>query len=145
MLSSPASSTYAATDGAAYDRFIGRWSRRLADAVAPRAEPLPEGSLLDVGCGTGSMALALAGRYAEREVVGIDVAEPYLDYAAQRPGGTAIRFMREDACAMSFADASFAAAYGLLLLNFVPEPLRAVREMRRVTSRGGAVLAAGWD
>jgi SAM-dependent methyltransferase len=145
MSSSPASSTYAATDGAAYDRFIGRWSRRLADAVAPLAEPLPEGSLLDVGCGTGSMALALAERYPEREVVGIDVADPYLDYAAQRPGGAAIRFVREDAYGMSFADAAFAAAYGLLLLNFVPEPLRAVREMRRVTRRGGAVLAAGWD
>ncbi|HEX2256095.1 MAG TPA: class I SAM-dependent methyltransferase [Afifellaceae bacterium] len=145
MSSAPASSTYAATDGAAYDRFIGRWSRRLADAVAPLAEPLPDGALLDVGCGTGSMALALAERYPEREVVGIDVAEPYLRYAARRPGGSAIRFVREDACGMSFPDASFAAAYGLLLLNFVPEPLRAVREMRRVTCPGGAVFAAGWD
>jgi len=145
MSSSPASSTYAATDGAAYDRFIGRWSRRLAEAVAPLAEPLREGSLLDVGCGTGSMALALVGRYPERDVVGIDVAEPYLEYAATRPGGSAVRFVRDDACGMSFPDASFAAAYGLLLLNFVPEPLLAVREMRRVTRPGGAVLAAGWD
>ncbi|HWT29743.1 MAG TPA: class I SAM-dependent methyltransferase [Propylenella sp.] len=145
MSSAPASSTYAATDGAAYDRFIGRWSRRLADAVAPLAEPLPEGRLLDVGCGTGSMALSLAERYPEREVVGIDVAEPYLQYAATRPGAAAVRFVREDACGMSFADASFAAAYGLLLLNFVPQPLLAVREMRRVTRPGGAVLSAGWD
>src|SRR5687768_2305777 len=113
------SSTYVATDGAAYDRFIGRWSRRLSEAVLPLAEPVPEGELLDVGCGTGSLALALVERYPDRRVTGIDVAEPYLRYAAARPGGDCVEFRRDDACAMLFEDARFAATYAILVLNFV--------------------------
>jgi ubiquinone/menaquinone biosynthesis C-methylase UbiE len=143
-VSSSSSSTYAATNGAAYERFIGRWSRRLADVVAPLAEPLPEGTLLDVGCGTGSLALALTERHPERDVVGIDVAEPNLEFAAGRPDADRIEFLH-DACAMSFENARFAATFAVIVLNFVTDPLAAAREMRRVTQRGGRVVAAGWD
>lgn len=142
---SRSSSTYTATDGAAYERFIGRWSRRLSEAIIPLVEPFPRGQLLDVGCGTGGMALALAERHPERGVIGIDVAEPYLRFAAERSGNTDIRFIRDDACAMNFADGSFAASFAVLVLNFVKAPLAAATEMRRVTCGGGAVVAAGWD
>jgi SAM-dependent methyltransferase len=136
---------YSATDGAAYERFMGRWSRLLSDAVVALADPLPEGPLLDVGTGTGSMALALAGRYPGRAVTGADVSKPYLAFAAERPGASGISFACEDACEMSFADDSFAAAFAVLLLNFVGQPLQAVREMRRIVRTGGLLVAAGWD
>lgn len=56
-------STYQANDGPAYERFIGRWSRRVADRIA-QTVPMPgNGALLDVGCGTGSVTAALAARY----------------------------------------------------------------------------------
>ena len=138
-------STYSATDGAAYERFIGRWSRRLADPVIAFAEPLPDGPLLDVGIGTGSVALALAERHPGRAITGADLSEPYLAFAAARPGAAGIDFRREDACGMSFAEDSFAATFAVLVLNFVKDPLAAAREMRRVTQPGGVVVAAGWD
>lgn len=141
----PSSSTYVATDGAAYERFIGRWTRLLADAVVPVAEPIPEGELLDVGCGTGSLARALRARYPGRAIVGIDVAEPYLQFAAARPGAGDISFLCEDACEMSFAAGRFAASFALIALNFVKDPLAAAREMRRVTRPGGPVVVAAWD
>ncbi len=140
-----ASAGYAATDGAAYDRFIGRWTRRLAVAVLPYAEPIPEGDLLDVGCGTGSLALEARARYPSRKVVGGDVAEPYLRFAAAKSGAEGISFQHEDACAMSFAEARFGASFALIVLNFVSDPLSAAREMRRVTRPGGPVVVAGWD
>ena len=139
------SSTYVATDGLAYERFMGRWSRRLAELVAPLAEPLPPGKLLDAGCGTGSLALVLKQRFPDRHVVGIDVADAYLAFAAARPDGDGVEFRQGDACNMAFEDGSFAASYALLVLNFVTDPLAAIREMRRVTCPGGAIVSAGWD
>ena len=59
MPSNPASA-YHATDGAAYHVFLGRWTERLADATLDALELPDDGAVLDVGCGTGSLALAMA-------------------------------------------------------------------------------------
>jgi SAM-dependent methyltransferase len=142
---SSSSSTYAASDGAAYERFIGRWTRRLADRVVEETMPYADGPLLDVGCGTGSVAAALRARHAEREIVGIDTAQAYLDFAAQRSDTAGCRFVRQDACALDFPDGNFAASLSVIVLNFVTEPERAAQEMRRVTMPDGVVAAAGWD
>src|SRR5271166_2456609 len=65
--------TYRASDGAAYERFLGRWTRALAGPLADFARVPEDGLVLDVGCGTGSLALALAERRRDR-VAGIDIA-----------------------------------------------------------------------
>jgi 2-polyprenyl-3-methyl-5-hydroxy-6-metoxy-1,4-benzoquinol methylase len=58
--STPPPPSYAATDGAAYERFLGRWSRLLVRPFAEFAQPPDGGRVIDVGCGTGSLALLLA-------------------------------------------------------------------------------------
>jgi SAM-dependent methyltransferase len=55
-------SSYHATDGAAYEVFLGRWTRRLAEPLLDFAEFPDAGRLLDVGCGTGALATAMAAR-----------------------------------------------------------------------------------
>jgi SAM-dependent methyltransferase len=139
-----ATSTYQATDGAGYERFLGRWTQRLAPVFARFARLPPAGAILDVGCGTGSLALALA-RQRPGPVTGIDVAAPYIAFARARPGAERIAFETGDACRMRFAQASFAGALAELVLNFVPDPLAAAKEMRRVTQPGGVVAACIWD
>lgn len=137
------SSTYRASDGAAYERFLGRWSRLLAGPFADFAQPPDDGRVLDVGCGTGSLAITLAARRRYGRIAGIDIALPYIAFAQSR--GAAIDFVVGDACRLPYADGSFAAAFAQLSLNFVPDAAAAMREIRRVVRRGGIVAAAVWD
>jgi SAM-dependent methyltransferase len=139
------SSSYSASNGAAYEAFIGRWSRRVADRIAAMVTPSADGPLLDVGCGTGSLAAALRTACPDRRIVGVDVAEPYLDFARSRSDCAGVEFLRQDALALDFADDSFAGAYALIALNFMSDPLKAAREMVRVTKPGGTLVAAAWD
>ncbi|TGD61672.1 class I SAM-dependent methyltransferase [Tabrizicola sp. WMC-M-20] len=138
-------SNYQANDGPAYERFIGRWSRRVADRIVETV-PMPgDGPVLDVGCGTGSVTAALAARYAGRAIVGVDVAEPYLAFARARTDQTGVEFQRMDALALDFPDATFDAAVALIALNFMSDPLLAAREMARVVRPGGRLVVAAWD
>ncbi|HTO81825.1 MAG TPA: methyltransferase domain-containing protein [Methylomirabilota bacterium] len=139
------SSTYAASSGAAYDAFLGRWTRRLASPLIDFARPPDSGDILDVGCGTGSLTFALADRYPHRSVTGIDIAPDYVAHAhAQARAGRPI-FEPGDATRLRWSDGAFAAVFAQLVLNFIPDAAAAAREMRRVTRRGGPLIAAVWD
>jgi SAM-dependent methyltransferase len=139
------SSTYFANNGAAYERFLGRWSRRLADHLITFADFAATGDLLDVGCGTGSLAFAMVDRWPARRVVGIDVAKEYVTFARSRAGGPTPTFDIGDAIDLPYPDHSFAGSGTQLVLNFVSDPLAALAEMRRVTVPGGVIVAAVWD
>ena len=141
------SSTYQANDGAAYELFLGRWTQRLAAPFLEFAAFSADADLLDVGCGAGSLAFAMADRWPARRIVAIDVAEPYVAFArAKVAGGTpAFECADADACALPYGHGAFAGAAAQLVLNFIPDPLSTVREMRRVTRPGGVVAAAIWD
>lgn len=139
------SSSYQANDGAAYERFIGRWSRRVADRIADTVTFEGGGALLDVGCGTGSLSAALLARHPNRRVVGIDVAEPYLEFARARPDLTGVELLKGDAQDIAFPDNTFDGAGALIALNFMSDPLKAAQEMARVVRPGGVLVAAAWD
>jgi SAM-dependent methyltransferase len=67
---------FLATDPDAYEHFMGRWSVRLAETFLDFAGVRSGCRVLDVGCGTGTMSLALAKRGAK--TIGLDMSEPYL-------------------------------------------------------------------
>ena len=132
-------------DAEAYERFMGRWSRLMAPLLVDFARLPAAGTILDVGSGTGSLAMAIAQRSPGYRVVGIDLSQQYVDYANARSHPDSVRFQLGDAQKLSFPDATFDASVSLLVFNFIPDAAKALAEIRRVTRPGGPIAAAVWD
>ncbi len=124
---------------------MGRWSARLAPLFAAFAGIRSGERVLDVGCGTGILSRALIDLAPNIEVIGIDPAASYVDWACRSLRSPRVRFQVGTAEALAFTDAAFDAALALLVVQELADPPRAVREMARVTRRGGYVAACKWD
>ena len=96
---------------------------------------------LDVGCGNGAFTETLIAKNAPGEVIGIDPSEGQLAYARTRPGTKLAKFQTAGAQDLPFPDNSFDAAVMPLVISFVPDPVKAVGEMKRVVRPGGTVAA----
>jgi len=138
-------SSFNANDASAYDRMMGRWSRRLAEPFIQFAGTAPDDRLLEVGCGTGSLTFALARAAPFAALTAVDFADVYVRAARAANQDARVQFEQGDAGALRFPDASFDRTFALLLLHLVSGPERVVAEMRRVTRPGGVVAAAVWD
>ena len=104
--------------------------------------------LLDVGCGLGDAALALAEDLGDNgEVVGIDRSEEMLSVARinARTARCRVRFTAGDACSLDEPDASFDAARSERTLQWLADPAAAVAEMVRVVRPGGRVSLIDTD
>jgi SAM-dependent methyltransferase len=133
------------SEGQAYERFMGRWSRRLAPLFVRFAGVRDGDAVLDVGSGTGALTAAVAKIAPSSRIVGIDPAPPYVALAQLQQGSALVRFEVGDAQQMRFATATFDRTLSLLVVNFIPDAATALREMRRVTKPKGTVAAAVWD
>jgi SAM-dependent methyltransferase len=131
--------------GAAYEPYVGRWSRPVARQFLEWLA-MPSGSIwLDVGCGTGALTQAILEAAAPRSVKGIDAAQAYLDYARARVPDPRAAFQLGDAQALPAETGTYDAVVSGLALNFVPRPAQAVAEMARAARPGGLVAAYVWD
>lgn len=131
--------------GAAYEPYAGRWSRAVAAAFVRWLDVSPGLRWLDIGCGTGAVSQAVLDLGSPAEVTGADASEGFVRHARGKIAGARARFVVGDAVRLPFADDMASVAVSGLLLNFVPDPGRAVAEAARVVRPGGAVGAYVWD
>jgi len=130
---------------AGYERYMGRWSRLLAQEYIAFAGVKDGDRVLDVGTGTGSLGSAIESRMPAARIVGVDPSEGFIAYARKNAKSERAQYEVGDAQALKFKDASFDDTMALLVMNFVPDHVKAVGEMRRVTRPQGMVSACVWD
>jgi ubiquinone/menaquinone biosynthesis C-methylase UbiE len=132
------------TSGAAYDQWMGRWSRLLAHEFLSWLNLSPSLRWLDVCCGSGVLTEVIVDHFAPARVAGVDASPQQIEFAQLRPR-PAVSFQIGDAMALPFAEPSFDVAVCGLGLNFVPDPERALQEMRRATVPEGIIAVYVWD
>lgn len=125
--------------GEAYEPYVGRWSRVVAREFLAWLG-LPNAlRWLDVGCGTGALTGTILATAKPAEVVGVDASAGFVAHAREHVRDPRARFEVGDARALPVESDAFGAVVSGLMLNFVPEPARAVAEMARAARPGGTV------
>jgi demethylmenaquinone methyltransferase/2-methoxy-6-polyprenyl-1,4-benzoquinol methylase len=116
------------------------WRRKAARLAAPPAGMLA----LDLATGTADLALALLEETSVRGVVGVDFVEGMVRLGQAKLAARAerrVRLLVGDALALPFADGAFGCVASAFLLRNLADLPAGLAEMRRVTARGGSVVA----
>lgn len=132
-------------DAERYDELNRRFGERIVDTLAPE----PGERVLDVGCGNGALALAIAPRVApDGSVLGLDLSGPMLTAARQRAveaGLANVAFEQDDAQVAAWPEASFDAAVSRFGVMFFEDPVAAFANIRRALRPGGRLVFACWQ
>ena len=126
-----------------YGRFVGRYAPSLSAALIEVVGIEPGSRLLDVGCGPGGLATALAEVVGAENVTAVDPSEPFAETCRARLPGADVRVAAAEE--LPFEDDSFDGAFAQLVVNFMSDAERGVGEMKRVVKPGGTVAACTWD
>lgn len=125
-----------------------RW-RTVENSAAYLLPHLGAGTtILDLGCGPGTITLDLAERVAPAQVLGIDVAPAAIEAAEAeraRRGTSNAEFRTADLYALDVDDGAFDIVHAHQVLQHLADPVHALREMRRVCRPGGLVAARDSD
>lgn len=131
-----------------YERYWAKQLQPAQDLMLEMAQLQSGEKVVDIACGTGLVTFRAARQVApDGHVVGTDISEEMVQTArqiAQRENLNHSSFERMDAEALDFTEDTFDAALDGLGLMYVPDPVNAVSEMKRVLRPEGRAVAAVW-
>ena len=116
--------------------------QRVAALIAVAGRLTPSSRVLEVGVGTGRIALPLAGYV--REIVGIDLARPMLERLRAKRAGEPVHIVEGDATRLPLASGVFDAIVAVHVFHLIPNWPDALREAARILRPGGRLLS-GWN
>jgi SAM-dependent methyltransferase len=131
--------------GESYERYMGRWSRQVAQRFLDWLAAPKDAAWLDLGCGTGALSQTILARCDPRYVMGIDPSAGFVAHAQATTKDARARFEVGDAQKLPLPDASVDVAASALVLNFVPDKIAALRELMRVVRPDGLMSFYVWD
>lgn len=140
---SPQKETWAS--GTAYEAYVGRWSRLVAREFVSWLNVPAGNRWLDVGCGTGALSQTILDLAGAGHVTGIDRSAEQVAFARERVSDARAQFEVGDAQSLAIESEAYHAIVSGLVLNFIPDPQRAVTEMTRVVKSAGVVAVYVWD
>ena len=129
----------------AYERFMGRWSKLVAQKFLGWLEETSDRTWLDVGCGTGSITRLILETQRPKEIFSIDSSPDFVSFAQRSIKHPSVHFKVGLAQSLGLASSSMDAVVSGLVLNYVPQPKAALLEMLRVTRPGGKIGIFMWD
>jgi ubiquinone/menaquinone biosynthesis C-methylase UbiE len=130
--------------GDPYEYFMGRWSTLAAKGFLHWLSPGYGLNWLDVGCGTGALSEAGIHGFKPKNVMAIDQSKELVLTAQSRLGSKAICKVG-NALDLPVADSSVDLTISGLVLNFIPDVNKTLKEMKRVTVDGGTIAVYVWD
>ena len=131
--------------GDAYESYMGRWSRPLARTFVSWLRPRSGAKWLEVGCGTGALTRAICERGEPTSVVACDPSESFLSHARKTLRDGRVSFVIAGAEAPPGASGAFDCVVSGLVLNFIADPVTAIRLMAERLQPGGILGAYVWD
>jgi arsenite methyltransferase len=120
-------------------------TKRMIEALWPHGKPTPGETIIELGCGPGFYSCALAERFCEISVLGVDRSPSQLSWAREKRNALGLnncRFQSDNVLELSHPDTSFDVLIASRLFTVLPNRRRAVAEMYRVLRPGGRCFIA---
>jgi SAM-dependent methyltransferase len=131
--------------GQPYEYFMGRWSRLIARAFIQWLSPPPGLSWLDVGCGTGALSQTILSQAAPTSVLAIDPSDAFIAFGKRTTADARLTFRIGDALNLPADVQGLQMVVSGLVLNFIAEPVAALRAMRSALQSDGIAALYVWD
>jgi SAM-dependent methyltransferase len=132
-------------DGAAYESYVGRWSRLVAAQFVRWLAAPAESAWLDFGCGSGALANTILALASPRLVIGCDRSPGFIDHARRYTSDARAQFTVASLADLPAISGGFDVCVSGQVLNFLPNPSEAVTALQARVRRGGTLAAYVWD
>lgn len=131
--------------GQPYEQYMGRWSRLIARRFLDWLNAPPGLRWLDMGCGTGALTDAILAQAEPDSILAIDSSPAFIEHIRQQSANPRLSARIGDALEAPATPRFVDIAVSALMLNFVPEPVTALRGLLHSVIPGGTVAFYVWD